>query len=103
MPKKPCAWHRSGHHSNDIIEVWYGRSEPTYLCGYHESRSHGVYSEVEALGEPAALRVAHLADEADAAFRSEDIERYEDLQEQIQDLIDNYPSRGFAGAGPSIT
>jgi hypothetical protein len=26
------------HHSDDILEVWYGHTEPVHICGYHEQR-----------------------------------------------------------------
>ncbi len=34
--KKPCKFASEGNCSDDIIELWHGRSEPTYICGYHE-------------------------------------------------------------------
>lgn len=36
--KKTCESTMSPNHSKDILEVWHGRPEPTYICGYHESR-----------------------------------------------------------------
>lgn len=108
MPKKPCAWTQSDHHSDDLMEVYHGKPEPTYLCGYHESRSHGIYSEVKALGEPAVFRLDRLADQADAAFQADATERYEDLNEEIRTLVDQYPklteqatARGILGGGPA--
>lgn len=26
------------HHSDDLLEVWYGHVEPVYICGFHEQR-----------------------------------------------------------------
>jgi hypothetical protein len=27
--------HPSPNHSTDVAEVWHGRPDPTYICGYH--------------------------------------------------------------------
>lgn len=45
MTKRICQA-AGDNHSGDIIEVWYGSSEPLYLCGFHESLGchFGIYN-----------------------------------------------------------
>jgi hypothetical protein len=37
--KRACVWAaEKGNCSDDLLEVYHGRNEPTYICGYHEER-----------------------------------------------------------------
>lgn len=35
-----CAYIAADHHSDDLVEVYYGSPEPTLLCGFHETYFH---------------------------------------------------------------
>lgn len=56
MAKQTCVYTDTDNHSADIIEVWHGRTTPTYLCGYHE-QSRGLPSKWEQSKARAAERL----------------------------------------------
>ncbi len=33
-----CVYVDEDNHSDDILEVYHGKPEPTFVCGYHEQR-----------------------------------------------------------------
>lgn len=38
VAKHSCVYSQETNHSDDIIAVYHGETEPTYICGYHEQR-----------------------------------------------------------------